>query len=409
MTDKETQDWGRVDETGTVYVRTADGEREVGQFLDGTPEEALAFYQRKYDDLDAALRLLEQRLRTGAPAKDIAKTAAQLREQVTEAKAVGDLAALAARLDAIDAQVAEVDQRQQQERQAAIEAARAEREAIVAAAEALAAKDPAKQQWKQAAAEIDQLFQQWQHSQQHGPRLPKADSDALWQRFRAARSTLDAGRRAFFAELDQQQRKVRDAKRALIERAEALAPKGAAGIDEYRRLLDEWKRAGRSGRKQDDALWEKFKAAGDVLYSAKAERDAIENAEYAANLEQKLAVLQDAEAILSMTDLDQARDALRAIHDRWDAIGRVPREHLRSVEDRLRKVEAHVKALADEQWAKNNPAAQSRGGGLAVQLQEAIAKLEAELEAAKESKDADRIRAAEEALAARKVWLDALS
>ncbi|MEU1260325.1 DUF349 domain-containing protein, partial [Streptomyces chartreusis] len=40
--------WGRVDETGTVYVRTADGEQVVGSWQAGTPEEALAYFERKY-------------------------------------------------------------------------------------------------------------------------------------------------------------------------------------------------------------------------------------------------------------------------------------------------------------------------------------------------------------------------
>ena len=44
MTD-ETAPWGRVDETGTVYVREAAGERVVGQYPDGTPEEALAYFR----------------------------------------------------------------------------------------------------------------------------------------------------------------------------------------------------------------------------------------------------------------------------------------------------------------------------------------------------------------------------
>lgn len=408
MTGSKAQDWGRVGDDGTVYVRTADGEREVGQYLDGTPEEALAFYTRKYEDLDAALRLLEQRLRGGAAAKDVAKGAGVLRESLTDAKAVGDLDALLQRLAAVEGQVAEVGAQQQEERAAALELARADREQIVVAAEALAAKDPAKLQWKTVSAELDALFQRWQQSQQQAPRLPKAEGDALWQRFRAARSSLESARRAFFAELDQGQRQVRDAKRALIARAEALAGKGAAGIDEYRGLLDQWKQAGRSGRKQDDALWDKFKAAGDVLYAAKAERTAVENAEYGANLEQKLAVLAEGEAILAITEVEQARAALRALHDRWDAIGKVPRDQIRLVEDKLRTIEQHVKRLADEHWAKHNPATKARSDGLAAQLQAAIEKLEAELAAAKASGDAARITAAEEALAARKVWLDAL-
>ena len=46
-----TSEWGRVAEDGTVYVRTADGERPVGQYPEGSPEEALAFFAKRYDEL----------------------------------------------------------------------------------------------------------------------------------------------------------------------------------------------------------------------------------------------------------------------------------------------------------------------------------------------------------------------
>ena len=54
--------WGRVDADGTVYVRTADGERVIGSWQAGSPEEAVAFYQRKYEALETEVVLLEQRI-----------------------------------------------------------------------------------------------------------------------------------------------------------------------------------------------------------------------------------------------------------------------------------------------------------------------------------------------------------
>src|SRR5690606_35633392 len=120
--------------------------------------------------------------------------------------------------------------------------------------------------------------------------LPKADRDALWARFRAARTTIETGRRAFFAELDAAHKQVRARKQRLIEQAEALADRGADGIGAYRALLEEWKAAGRAGKKADDALWAKFSAAGDVLFAAKAEQDAKDDEEFAGNLTLKLAL-----------------------------------------------------------------------------------------------------------------------
>lgn len=401
--------WGRVADDGTVYVRTADGERAVGSYPDATPEEALAYFERKFTELQGQVGLLEQRVRGGAPANDVAKAVASLREAVADANAVGDLASLTERLDKLSGSVGELTEKQSAEAKAAVDAALADREALVAEAEALAAQDPAKAQWKQVSATLDALFARWQSAQKDGPRIPKSAADELWKRFRAARSSLETQRKAFFAELDSTHKEARARKQELAERAEALAPKGAAGIPDYRRLLDDWKQAGRAGKKVDDALWARFKAAGDALYQAKAEVDARENEEFAGNLEQKLALLEEAEKLLTETDRDTAKQTLLGIQRRWDAIGKVPRDSLRSVEDRLRKVEAAVKKLDDDHWNRTDPEKAARSTGLAATLTDAIGKLERELEAAKAAGDARKIKDAEEALAARRVWLDALN
>lgn len=400
--------WGRVDETGTVFVRTADGERAVGQFPDATPEEALAYFERKFVELEGQVSLLEQRVKRGASASSVASALSTLRESLLEANAVGDLASLVARLDALHGSVDELTQAQAAEAQEALEKAIAERTAIVEAAEALAATDPAKMQWKKASAELEALFARWKEAQQTGPRLPKSDRDALWARFRAARTTIETGRRAFFAELDSANKEVRARKQRLIEQAEALAEKGADGIGAYRALLDEWKAAGRAGKKADDALWARFSAAGDVLFAAKAEQDARDDEAFAGNLTLKLALLEEAEPLLTATDRDEARAKLLDIQKRWDEIGKVPRDHVRRVEDRLRRVEAAVRKLDEEHWEKNNPERKARSESLADQLTEAIAKLEAELAEARSSGDERRVKEATEALEARRAWLDAI-
>ena len=400
--------WGRVDETGTVFVREAEGERAVGQYPDGTPEEALAYFERKYVELAGQLTLLEQRAKRGAPAADVAKAVRALSGTVTTANAVGDLANLQTRLDALTGTVSELTEKQSEESKAAVEAAIAERTALVVEAETLAAQDPAKAQWKQVTAAIDDIFARWQKHQADGPRLPKNEGNDLWKRFRAARSTIDTHRKAFFSELDSVHRDARAKKQALVEKAEALAPKGADGVPAYRALLDEWKLSGRAGKKFDDALWAKFKAAGDELYAAKSEIDAKDNVEFEANLALKLELLTEAEPLLGETDRVKAKEAILSIQRRWDAIGKVPRDKVKMIEDRLRKVETAVRKLDEDHWQKTNPEKQARVGGFSSQLHDAIAKLERELEDAKASKDKKKIADAQEALDARKLWLNAL-
>ncbi|WP_026851498.1 DUF349 domain-containing protein [Glaciibacter superstes] len=408
MTTTDQQPWGRVDETGTVYVREGDGERAVGQYPDATPEEALAYFERKYVELNGQVTLLEQRARGGAPAADIAKAVAHLAGTIATANAVGNLPALAERLGALGGTVTELTEQQSAEAKAATEAAVADRRTIVEEAEKLAAEDPAKTQWKQASAALDALFARWQAHQHEAPRIPKGEANELWKRFRAARTTIESNRKAFFAELDSAHKDVRNRKQQLIEQAEALAPNGPDGIPAYRALLDEWKLAGRSGKKQDDAMWAKFKAAGDVLFAAKSEIDAIENEEFTGNLEQKLELVTEAEALLPETDRTKARTTLTSIQRRWDEIGKVPRDQVKVIEDRLRKVENAVRKLDDDHWKRNNPETKARADGLAGQLQDAIVKLEAELKEAQAGKNASVIAEATEALEARKAWLKAI-
>ncbi|MGV3732934.1 MAG: DUF349 domain-containing protein [Microcella sp.] len=400
--------WGRVDETGTVYVTDRDVERAVGQYPDGTPDEALAYFVRKYVELEGQVRLLEQRARAGAPAADVAKTVAALTSALESPAAVGDLEALRTRVAALSTTVEKLTEEQKAEAAAAVEAALAERTAIVTAAEAIAARDPQTIQWKQATAELDALFTRWKDHQQNGPRLPKKQGDELWKRFRAARSTVESHRRSFFAGLDAEHKEVRARKQALVDKAVALAPQGSAGIPAYRRLLDEWKTAGRAGKKIDDALWEQFKAAGDALYAAKAEVDARENEEFSANLAVKLALLDEAAPLLTATDRVQARNTLSSIQRRWEAAGKVPRDQVRVVEDRLRQIELAVKKLEEDHWNRTDPEKKARSEGLAAQLEQAIAGLEADLAAATAAKDAKRIAEVTEALEARRAWLAAV-
>ena len=409
MVSNDQAPWGRVDETGTVFVREESGERAVGQYPDGTAEEALAYFERKYTELVGQVTLLEQRAKRGAPAADIAKTVKTLSATVATANAVGNLASLTARLEALSGTVNELTEKQSVEAKAAVDAAIVERTALVVEAETLAAQDPAKAQWKQVTAALDDIFARWQKHQADGPRLPKNEGNELWKRFRAARTTIDTHRKAFFSELDGAHRDARTRKQALVEAAEALVPKGADGIPAYRALLDDWKLAGRAGKKIDDSLWAKFKAAGDELYSAKSEIDAKDDVEYQANLELKLELLTEAEPLIAATDRVKAKEALFSIQRRWDKIGKVPRDKVKVIEDRLRKVETAVRKLDEDHWQKSDPEKQARSEGLASQLTDAIAKLERELEAAEKTGDKKKIADAKEALDARKLWLNAIN
>src|SRR5690606_29729902 len=284
-----------------------------------------------------------------------------------------------------------------------------ERTQLVEQMEAIAARDLGNVQWKQVTAEVSALFDAWQSQQQNGPRLPKSTSQQLWKRFRDARATVDKARRAFFSELDETHKAARDRKARLVERAEALAAKGVDGIPAYRALLDEWKAAGRAGRKADDALWAKFKAAGDALYSARAEQAAAEEADSAPKIAAREALLEEAKTVADEPNIKQARALLTRIQRQWDEVGRIfPRDRERALDDRLRVIEQALKSREEVDWKRNNPETKARANDMSQQLLDAIEKLEAEHAAAEKAGDTKAAKAAAEALEARRTWLRAL-
>ncbi|SHE26051.1 DUF349 domain-containing protein [Actinomyces glycerinitolerans] len=399
--------WGRVDGEGRVYVQDGGSEREVGQFPGVPIAEAMAYYVRRYLDLNSNVGLFAARL-PHLSVREIDSTIKNLEESLKEPAAVGDLEALRARFAALKSVAVERRQAVAAERAAAKEQALKDRTAIVERAEAVAAQDPARTQWKSSGAELRTLLEQWKEAQRRGPRLDRPSEDALWKRFSHARTTFDRHRRQYFSELDAKQAKVKAAKEALIKRAEELSHSTdwAGTSARYRELMDEWKKAGRASRKEDDALWERFHAAQQVFYDARRAKDEATDAEYAGNLKVKEELAAKAEALLPIKNPKAARKALRPIQEAWDEAGRVPRNAVRRLEARMRAVEDALRRAEQAEWRRTDPETQARAQGLASQLEDSIAELEADLAAAKESGDTKAQAQAEAALTARRAWLD---
>ncbi|PRZ04389.1 uncharacterized protein DUF349 [Isoptericola sp. CG 20/1183] len=401
--------FGRVDDDGTVYVREAAGERSVGQYPGVAADEALSLYVRRYLDLVAKVALFDTRLDSAdLSVREIDQTLSKLAEETAEPAAVGDLDALRDRVAGLRDRAAERRKQLDAERAAAKDRAVEARTAIVEAAEKIAGTDPAKMQWRPAGEELRGLLDQWKDAQRHGPRIDRPTEEALWKRFSHARTAFDRERRHFFAELEQRNTAAKATKERLAAEAEALqhSTDWGATAGAYRDLMTQWKAAGRANRKDDDALWARFRAAQDTFFGARDEANAAIDAEYGENLKVKEQLLVEAEALLPVTDLASAKAALRDIQDRWEDAGKVPRGDIQRVEGRLRAVESAVREADDARWKRTNPETQARAEGAAAQLEDAIAGLEAELAAARESGDRRAAEELETAIAARRSWLE---
>ena len=393
--------WGRVDDDGTVYVKTAEGERVVGSWQAGSPTEALAFFQRKYLSLETEVSLLEQRISTTDLSPAQAKsTITRLLESVACANCVGDLDGLRGRLEALTGLV---DHRRE-ENKAAREQARSDAQErktkIVEEAERIAAEAT---HWKISGERMRQLLEEWKAA----PRADRATETVLWKRLSAARNAFTKRRKAYFASLEDEREAARTRKEQLVTEAEALSGSTDWGptASAYRDLMRQWKEAGRADRAAEEELWGRFKAAQDTFFGARAKILSAKNAELREHAEAKAALLAEAEKLLPVTNARQARSALRGIQERWEQIGGVPRESQERLEGGLRKVEDAVRRGEEAHWRRSNPEALSRARGTVEQIRSAIGQLEKQLARAKEQGNDKAAQQAEEALTARRSWL----
>jgi uncharacterized protein DUF349 len=401
MSEGSVHEWGRVDEDGTVFVRTADGERPVGQYPAGTPAEALAFFTERFAALAFEVELLEQRIRSGVLSPEEAvESVKTVGAQVTEANAVGDLASLTARLESLRPVIEGQRETRRAEKAQRTAEAKVAKEKLVAEAEKIAEGSD----WRAGANRLRTLLDEWKAL----PRIDRASDDALWRRFSSARTSYTRRRKTHFAEQQEKRETARSAKERLVKEAEALADSvdWGATAGRYRDLMRDWKAAGPAPKDVDDALWRRFRTAQDTFFGARDATNAALDAEYAANAEVKEQLIVEAEALLPVTDLDAAKKAFRDLADRWDAAGKVPRERMKDLEGRIRAVEQAIRSVEDDKWKRSDPEKSARADDMVSKLEAAIAKVEDDLAKARESGNEKRVRELEENLASRQSFLD---
>jgi hypothetical protein len=392
--------FGRVDADGTVYVRTTSGERAVGQIPDATAEEAMAFYVKRYEALELEVSLLVRRIRGGNLSPDDAgKAIRTVRESVETANAVGDLDGLLARLQALDPLLTEQRAARKAERARQQQETLEAKERFVAEAERLSQSND----WRGGVNRFRTLLEQWKQL----PRLDRATDDALWHRFSSARTTYTRRRKAQFA----QQAERRDAARATKERIIAEAEQLATSTDwgpttgSFRELMSQWKAAGPAPREVEEELWQRFRGIQDQFFSAKQQALSAQDAEFKENQVAKEALLDEAEKVLPIRDIDAAKAAYRELLDQWTEIGKVPRDAMRPLDNRLRKLETAIRDAEEDRWRRTNPEARARAEDTAAKLESQIAALEERATKAEARGDQRAAREATESANTYREWL----
>ena len=380
--------WGRVAEDGTVYVKDGDGERQIGSWQAGTPEEGLAHYGTRYDDLATEVELLETRL-TARPdeANSIKATAAQLRETLPTAAVIGDLAALDKRLATIMDHSEAAGEQAKAEKARRRDEAVARKETLAAEAEELAENST---DWKAAGDRLRAILEEWKTIRG----IDRKTDDSLWKRYSRARDAFNRRRGAHFADLDRGRAAARRAKEALVERAEAI--KESTDWNEtaraFRDLMKEWKEAGRAPREVDDKLWAAFRGAQDHFFNARNAEHAERDKEFEANAEAKDALIAEYDPQVDPAKgLESARAKLRELQEKWDEIGFVPRGKVSEYEDRIGAIEKRVAEFEESQWRRTDPEAQARVNQFRAKVEDFTAQAEA-AEAKGNTKKAAQLR-----------------
>ncbi|MGI8458261.1 MAG: DUF349 domain-containing protein, partial [Propionibacteriaceae bacterium] len=393
--------FGRVAEDGTVFVRTADGERSVGQVPDAQPAEALAFFVRRYEALELEVTLLERRIASQALTPDDALSAVRtVRRSLVDANAVGDLAGLTARLDALAPVVGQLRSARKAERARQGEETKAAKERFVVEAEKLAVGND----WRGGVNRFRQLLEQWKQL----PRLDRTTDDALWHRFSSARTTYTRRRKTQFAQQAEHRDGAQKDKEKIITEARALVDSTDWGpiTGAFRDLMARWKAAGPAPRNVDEKLWRQFRELQDRFFAAKNAAQGEQDVEFRANQEAKEALLAEGEKLVPITNLDSARTGYRDLVGRWAEIGKVPRDAVRPLENRLRAIETAIKSAEENLWQRTNPEARARAEDTASKLAAQIAEQEERARKAQARGDAKAAKQAHDAVQTYRSWLE---
>ena len=331
----------------------------------------------------------------GGDPKHALGSARTLREGLVEATVVGDLAGLRARVEELVTHAESAVTAARAARDAQRSAAVDRKETLAAEAEKLAADAT---QWKQAGDRFKAILDEWRTIRG----IDRKTDELLWKRFSRAREAFNRRRGSHFADLDRQRAGAKHHKEELAEEAEKLADSDDWGptAARFRDLMTEWRSAGRAHKDADDALWQRFRTAQDAFFARRTESFAQRDAEFVANAEAKKTLLGEAVKI-DTSDPNTARAALRAIQERWEEIGKVPRDDIRPLDARLRAIEERVRDAADRQWQRTDPEAEGR----VAQFRERIAHFEAQAEKARAAGDAKRAATADTQAAQWREWL----
>ena len=199
------------------------------------------------------------------------------------------------------------------------------KEGFCASAEALAESEDVVEAFK----ELQKLHEQWK---EYGP-VAKEHREAIWERFKAATAVINRRYQTHFETIKQQQADNLAKKTALCEKVEEIAAREVDGSNQWNAfskeiedIQQEWKAIGYASRKDNQKIYDRFRAACDSFYARKRDFYMEYKEGMNANLEKKIAICEQAEQLKTSTDWKKTSDQLISLQKQWKEIGAVPRK-----------------------------------------------------------------------------------
>ncbi|HIZ85979.1 MAG TPA: DUF349 domain-containing protein [Candidatus Coprenecus stercoravium] len=206
--------------------------------------------------------------------------------------------------------------------------------------------------------QLQKLHEEWKEC---GP-VAKEFRDEIWERFRAATSVINKMHQAYFEGLKVQQKENLVAKTALCEKAEALADKEIkesngwnAVTKEFEEIQKEWRKIGFASKKDNQKIYDRFRAACDKFYNRKREFYSDFKEQMNANMEKKIALCEQAEAVMDSTDWKTTSDYLISLQKQWKEIGPVSRKKSDQIWARFRAACDHFFDNKDKNFGGVDP------------------------------------------------------
>ncbi len=388
MSSETSNEFGRADEQGNVFLNTPNGEVKVGQFAAGDPAEGLAFFTKRFSDLKTEAELALTRLTDGKGSFEaISSLVDRLKVSIATPNALGpisDLEKLVNQLSlALEGQKVVAAAKKAQLKESTLK----RRQEITDLAESLAKSNS----WKVTSEQFKKLLDEWKTLGSYD----RAKEQELWKRFSSARSAFDKARRSHFANLDQVRSEANAAKNALIKKATELADskEWAATTTAYKKLLEDWKNLPRTAKSEEDKLWKAFKSAQDNFFKSRNAANSERDESLKGNLTVKEELANLAESLLPIKNVESAKAALRDIQEKWEKAGHVPRADRDKIERRLKKVEDEVRKHIEEVWRKSKPEVIERANSLVNTFEKSLEKIEKQISDALAKGDANKAEA----------------